>query len=190
MSERLTAVEAAEQLGVHVNTVKHWLTQVQIPAEKDSAGRWRFSEEAVAALHAVKQLRDQSRTFDTIRQRIDKAAPSDSLAAEQPAIGDRQAADNAPPTFDGAALAAVVGAALVPQVVEALAQNNDLAEKYARASHLIGRLESDGQHLREQLAEVRQTLAAANEKILLLEAPKPEEPRRRWWQWGPLNNKK
>jgi DNA-binding transcriptional MerR regulator len=183
MSERITAAEAADALGVHHNTIKHWIAHLPIPAEKDSAGRWRFGPEAVEVLKAIKELRDQDRSFDTIRVRIDKQAPGSSQEPAEVPTNNHQEPANQPPTVDGRDLAAIVGASLVPQVVEALQANNELAEKYARATYEIGKLTSDNEHL-------RQALASAQERIALLEAPKPEPeppapaPRRGWWPFG------
>lgn len=163
MSERLTAAKAAEALGVHVNTIKNWLGQLPIPVEKDSAGRWRFDDRAFEVLQAIKELRDEDRTFDTIRRRID----SGELSEPQDTTSEATAPHNP-------SMAETLAAAITPQLVEALSAQTALAEKYAHAAHQIGKLEAENEYLRNQVAELR-------DKVALLEAPKPE-PQRPWWK--------
>lgn len=179
MSERLSTAEAAQALGVHVNTVKHWIGQVQIPAEKDNAGRWRFSPEALEVLQAIKELRGQDRSFETIRRRIDKRPLGDRQAGEQPELSDRLAGDKQPPSLDPHALAETLTTAITPQIVDALASQTSLAEKYAKAAHQIGRLEAEVEYLKTRLGEAREENGQLADKVRLLEAPKSQRP---WWR--------
>ena len=163
MGEVMTAAKVAEALGVHVNTIKNWLGQLPIPVEKDSAGRWRFDERAFEVLQTIKGLRDEDRTFDTIRRRID----SGELSGPQ----DTASEATAPPN---PSMAETLAAAITPQLVEALSAQTALAEKYAHAAHQIGKLEAENEYLRGQVAELR-------DKVAMLEAPKTE-PQRPWWR--------
>lgn len=203
MSERLTTAEAAEALGVHPNTVKHWIGQVDVPAEKDGAGRWRFDERALEVLRAVKDLRDSDRTFETIRRRIDKRETSEQQDGAQDTPGARQVADEYATTpqhpGDNRALSEALAAAVGPQLVEAIAGQTELAEKYARATYTIGQLEERTTTLQAQLADTRERmqllqsaddergqlsrdLADAKVKIAELEAHVARQAHRPWWR--------
>lgn len=182
MSDRLSTAEVAKATGIPEPTIKHWLGKLPIPAEKDSAGRWRFDEEALEVLKAVKDLRDQDRTFETIRRRIGEP----ELSAESSGLSDRLSPDNLQPTTDERAssvdermLAESLAGVIAPQLIDALAAQNELAEKYARATYTIGQLEERVSNLTVQLAETKQ-------RLLLLDAPREEvRAPRPWWKlWG------
>lgn len=210
MSDRLSTAEASEATGIPQPTIKHWLGQgLPIPAEKDSAGRWRFGADALAVLRAVKQLREQDRTFDTIRRRIDP-----ELSDSSSSLGGESSTDERPLTIDERelntderTLAESLAAAVVPQLVQALEAQNAQAEKYARATYEIGELratlkatEAERDRLNAELARHRALLeegdaarraerdrlagelAEARAMIATLEAQKSSRP---WWRlWG------
>ena len=93
MSKRLSTTEASKELGVPVPTIKHWLGQLPIPAEKDGAGRWRYPEEALKVLKIVKDLRGQNRTFETIRRRIDIPSSPATIQSTTPKLSAELSAD-------------------------------------------------------------------------------------------------
>lgn len=185
MTERLTTAAAAEAIGVPITTLKGWLSQVPVPTERDTAGRRRFPPEALEVLEVVKELRDAGRTFETIRRRVpsvDHPAPDERETKESetgPMNAERQANDRR--AADVRELAGLVAAA-VADVVKA---ENELAEKYARATYEIGELrattrglEAERDRLAGELAEVK---ADRDQARALLAAPAP----RPWWKvWG------
>ena len=52
MKEHLTISEIVKTYGVHVNTVRNWLTVGAVAGKKDSAGRWLIRRAAVEKLLA------------------------------------------------------------------------------------------------------------------------------------------
>lgn len=52
MKEHLTISEIAKAYGVHVNTVRNWLTVGAVAGKKDSSGRWLIRRAAVEKLLA------------------------------------------------------------------------------------------------------------------------------------------
>ena len=128
MSERLSTAEASKALGVPAPTIKHWLGQLPIPAEKDGAGRWRYSEEALKVLETVKELRGQNRTFETIRRRIDidPSSPASAhsttdelaLSANEPELSSELSADDLHQALDMLSAEIAKNQALQVQVSE------------------------------------------------------------------------
>ena len=188
MSERLSTAEASQETGIPEPTIKNWIGRLPIPAEKDSAGRWRFGPEALDVLRAIKELRDEDRTFETIRRRIGEPEMSAELSSANPGSSEdnpRLHHDEPAVSLDERRLADELAGAITPQLVEALKANNDLAEKYARAAHQIGQMEERVANLTTQLNADRdrhvQELEAARAEIAQLKAP----ALRPWWKlWG------
>lgn len=159
----LTTSEAAERLGVPKTTLSTWLGQLPIPYETDSRGRRRLDDEALALLETVKTLRGDDCGYQTIRRRIGPLTEPDQVEAEcNPAATETQP-EQAP---------ALDTDAFMAQVVAAVSAQTELAERYARVAHQVGRLEADNDHLRAQLAELK-------DKVAQLEAPTPARP---WWK--------
>ena len=50
MKERMTITAVAKTFGVHVNTVRNWLTIGAVAGAKDSSGRWLIRRDAVEKL--------------------------------------------------------------------------------------------------------------------------------------------
>lgn len=187
MSDRLSTAEVSDALGIPQPTIKHWLGQLPIPAEKDGAGRWRFSDDALEVLKTVKALRDEDRTFNTIRRVIGEPATSASQSAmsdERQADEPQLSPDERPSAVDERALAETVSATVMPRMLEALAAQNEIAEKYARAAHQIGTLEATIKAIeadRDRVtAERDHALRERDDARALLAAPK--EPVRPWWK--------
>lgn len=170
----LTTGEAAKHLQIPQSTLKMWLSELPIQTTTDSRGRRRLNDDALAVLETVKDLRTHDFGLQTIRRRIVSGGGSVQLGDSQELgnelknphgdTGSSQPADNQ--ELEGSSNA------LIAQVVAAIRSENEMSEKYARAAHQIGKLESENDFLRVQLAE-------AQKRIELLEAPKP----RPWWLW-------
>jgi len=56
-SYSVTAKEAAEQLGVHVETIKRWCRDEKVPARKNLAGVWLLNQADIDNLpvHEVRE---------------------------------------------------------------------------------------------------------------------------------------
>lgn len=220
MTKHLSTEEAAEALGVQINTLKSWLGLFPVKPGLDQSGRLRFGTQDMAVLGSIKQMRDQGRSYDTIRDAIappapepepepepelepppsafgpDTYSPSDAaseldpaeilanLVATLPALadeGDPEPVRGAPwtpaePISCGSGGREEMSRAIAESVALAVANQTELAEKYARAAHRIGELEAT---LRAVEAE-RDRLTS---EIKLLAAPRP---RARWSWLGPL----
>lgn len=151
MIETLTANEAAERLNVSVTTVKNWLNQMPGDKEIDSRGRRRIDEKTLSVLETMKALRDEDCGYETIRRRIFQVTDDQLSANSDLGLGDSQPTVSQQP---------VDTASIVAQVVEAMRGENELAEKYARVAHQVGKLEAENENLRAQLAEAKALLAA------------------------------
>jgi DNA-binding transcriptional MerR regulator len=163
-AEKIWIGDAADQLSVSQSTVRAWCDRMEFHS-KDSKGRRIISSEQFRALQAVQALLDDGHTFNTVQRRLRDPA-EDSQRDRSAHADDSQSVHSDP-------------AALIGAVVTAIAQQTDLAEKYARAAHEIGKLEERTLSLTDQLQEARSALAEAQQQIKLLEAPKPKEP---WWR--------
>lgn len=169
----LTTSEAAERLGVPKTTLHTWLNTLPIPSETDSRGRKRLDANALAVLEAVKELRGEDCGYQTIRRRIGTLTEHDGTEPERvPNVNGAQP-EPAPAADRGAFLA---------QVVEVVANQTDLAERYARAAHQIGTLEERTRGLeleRDRLAgELAEVKAERDQARALLAAPA-----RPWWKF-------
>ena len=169
MIETITPNVAAERLGVSVTTVKNWLNQLPTDKEMDSRGRRRIDPRTMEVLATVKELRGEDCGYETIRRRIfqvtddQKPADNDSVAGESRPTATQ-------PTIDTTAI--------VSQVIAAIRGENELAEKYARATFTLGQQEERIANLTTQLEEAKRTIAQ-------LEAPKETPAPRPWWKvWG------
>lgn len=171
---QLTINEAAERLGVGASTLRTWGEKLGVEGARTSTGKRIYTDDDLAVLEVVKQLRDQDAGFETIRRQIGGASATHGEAT----AGDGEPTASAPPPHGGAAV--LEPSVLIAEVVRAIGDQTELAEKYARATFELGKLTADNENLRNQLA-------AATERITLLEAPKPEPaspPRRGWWPWS------
>ena len=74
-SSAFSPTEAAEHLGVSPSTVKNWAVRLPVPSFVDDDGTRRFPAEALAMLALVKRLRDEERSYATIRRVIEPMEP-------------------------------------------------------------------------------------------------------------------
>jgi hypothetical protein len=169
MLDTLTANEAAERLGVSVTTIKNWLNQLPGEKEHDSRGRVRINIHTMNVLETVKALRDEDCGYETIRRRIGPV-PDDQKSPDS----EHQADDNQP-TFDRKLVDTSI---IVEAVTTAIANQTELAERYARATYEIGELRATTKALEADRDRVLAELAEAKTKIMLLEAPTA----RPWWK--------
>lgn len=72
MIERLTISQVAKIFGVHVNTVRNWLTIGAVAGVKDSSGRWLIRRDAVEKLMArrTQKTADDIAVSDAEKQRL------------------------------------------------------------------------------------------------------------------------
>lgn len=178
MNAELTTKEVAEALDIPLGTLKGWLSKIPVPASIDSAGNRRFNEEQIEIVRRIRALRlDDGRGMETIRRRLDlddhgktRLDPGCVQDADEPSPDCVQDVTSAQPQIDTSLI--------VAQVVEAIAGQTELAEKYARAAHEIGLLTERVSNLTAQLGDARSRIAQ-------LEAPKEALPPRPWWRlWG------
>ena len=175
--------DVSERIVIPVSTIKLWADRLGI-GTRNSLGQRRFSDKDLVALELVKTLRDSDCGFETITRQL--ALPLD-LSGE----GARQRELFAPP--DGLDEEALVER-LTAAMLTATKADNDLAERYALATHRIGELETDLRHLQQQAqrlmtdghAEADRQRARADR----LEAERDdllrqlaERRARPWWRW-------
>ena len=112
---RLSTQEAALAVGASPNTVKSWVRDLGLAPPRDEAGRHRWDENALAALRAVKDLREQGRSYDTIRKVMTPVKPVAPVR-----------------TTDDERLSWAIAEAVGQVVAGLMRAEADLAEKYAR----------------------------------------------------------
>ena len=162
--------EAASQLGVSASTLRNWGEKLGVAGTRTSNGKRVYSNDELAVLETVKNLREQEAGWQTIRRHIGEptAGHCDELKTHcDPTVADGTGGCDPtmpPQPFDTGAIIAAV--------VEAVTAQTDQSERYARATFEIGKLTSDNEHLRVQLDELKA-------KVALLEASKPARP---WWK--------
>jgi DNA-binding transcriptional MerR regulator len=157
MTKTMSAPDLAAKLGVSITTIKTWSERVGI-GRKNSSGVWVYSENDLQILETVQALRGEDKGFETITRRLQKEAPE---AESSPPGG------NFPPPAPSLEN-------FRSMIVETLRTDNDLAEKYARAAHQIGRLEAENEGLQRQLEESRTRMALIEE---------PSTLHRPWWKF-------
>ena len=185
-ARRLTTQEVCEQTGIPRTKIKFWVQALALPVPKDGKGSWRWTPELLEQLDLIKQLREiDGRTLESVRRVIGEPTGTSttnhgdlpaSPEADQGQHAESIGRDHGEP-LDTADLAD----ALVPRLVEALTAQNDLGERYAKATYQIGKLESDNLHLHAQLERTNQELLEARQRVALLESPKPARPWYRLW---------
>lgn len=156
MSDLLSATEAAEALSVPKTTVVGWLRSGLVQAPTDARGRYRLDEDAMHTLRRVASLRASGASLESIRRRF---AADGTLTVQPPATsaeGD-----------DGSALT------VLRELLEA--ERNRNAEQASRLETLAA-----------AAAAWQARAELLDERVKLLEAPKPEPSAARpWWKvWG------
>lgn len=163
MQDRMSVEDLAERLLVSKNTVRTWLDKLTVDVERGPSGRLYYAASVLPILETFKAMRGEGKGLATITRII--SARSDRKL--EPIRSDSET-DQEP----------IITRLEIAQIIKAeLTESNDLAEKYARAAHQIGKLESENEYLRAQLAERDGRLGEAKKRIELLEAPKL----RPWW---------
>jgi hypothetical protein len=176
-TDPILAQEAAEALGVSLNTVKSWFKVTGQPEVKDSRGRWRIDADTMARLHVVKNLRDSDNGYETIRRKLEPliAAPDEALPVDCQPAETSQAPITPPAAFDPLELAQAITAS----VHEGVRRDNQVAIALSQATHRMGGLERDVLHLQADLAERDATIREL-ERRLAVPMLMPS-PRRRGW---------
>ncbi len=171
----VTIHEAASRLGVCASTLRTWGEKTGVAGVRTSSGKRLYTEDDVAALEAIKSLRDEDAGWMTIRRRIGREPQANDpvITSATPLMPEPDA-----PAGAIAQAPAEPSNGLVTKVIETLNAQSGMAERYARAGYQIGRLEAEVKHLADdrerlasRLAEAEQKLAeqALNEELLRAE---------------------
>lgn len=155
MTVALSSNEAAERLGVSPSTIKNWAVRLPVPSWVDAEGTRRFPDEALAILETVKLMREDERSYATIRRTIE---PTGQL--RPPAEPGR------PTTASPERVAEVMG------VVRPMW--NALQCEHATAAKRIARLEAKLDELRADRVAMQAELEALRKLV--------GRPARPWWK--------
>ena len=193
----MSTKDVATQLGVPLGTVKRWVDEAGVPVAKDSAGARRFGPDGVEALRRVQKLLGEGRHMKSIRvilapeggpeaspipvraepeltTGLARAEIDPPLLAIEDEIGPVPVPVRAQPDLEE--VAAAVGRQVTEHLVDVLRRETALAEKYARATHLVGQLEATVAARDADLARVTNELAEARKLLAAPPAPRP------WWR--------
>ncbi len=184
----LTSQEVAERIGVSMSTLKNWAVRLPVPSTLGPDGSRVFPPEALAVLEAVKHLREEERSYATIRRTINPAegeppatAPGDGsgVANASPAVAEVVAPVGAPPealeSMDSMQLAVPAIAALVEPNPTALADPGgpDLAVVMARVLEVLNEqsaLSESYASARQRVGELEMALRLAHDDRVRLQA--------------------
>lgn len=151
MKTFMSTDEVIKDLNISESTLKNWEKQFRIKKNRGPGNKKRYNEEAMATLRMVKALRDQDRGFDTI-QRVLKERNEDQITATETPT------ENKPVVADSQALTVNDKQEIMSSVVQVIQDQNELSEKYARATYSIGQLEAEKQALQDKLDSDKATL--------------------------------
>lgn len=170
----LTTKQLAEAAERPLSTVKRWVEQFDIPHEQ-IAGANRYPPETADLVRAIGVMLDDGKSMASVRfvlgaqlgpvsQPTSSAHESAHEPVSRPAdtVGQPMSQPMSQ-VIELEDLVHQVGLDVVEKVVAALRQDNELAEKYAKAAHHIGTLEAQLAAARAELARISegQTAAAA-----------------------------
>lgn len=200
IEEKITTADVLERLGMQgeKSKLRFWVQAAGIEVPKDHTGAWRWTPALVQQVEIIKTLREvDNRSMDTVRRFIGikqdfleeskklPPLPGEPVAQHEGSAGaagtdlaplvaaiEKLIAAGADKPVDGAEIAEAISENLAPQVVLAIREQTELAEKYARAAHQIGKLEAENAALMRQLEERDQKLLVA-----AVAAGKP------WWKF-------
>jgi hypothetical protein len=157
----LSTAEIAASLSKSESWVKAQQRLLNIP-RKIVGGKAVWPDNVIDIFKTVASLSEAGAGLSTIRKRISGDSPQSAPSEAQPAPDISQ-----------------IIPAITQAVTASIAQQTELAEKYARAAHQIGQHEERERQLVAAIEELR-------EQVRLLQAPKPEpeakeEKPRSWW---------
>lgn len=176
--DKLTTLEIAEKMGQSPSTIKHWQKKYGIQKELKK-GKAFYLPEHIPIFEAVKEELAKGAGERTIRKRIgsDNTQPLPEQRPDNSDTGEtiaEQRPDNAPPIDDRIRVI----------LRDELTQQNDLAEKYARATYRIGELEAEARGYQAQITAQAEQLALlpAPGELERLQAELERERAKTWWQ--------
>lgn len=172
MLQQLTSTEIAELVGISESSVRQWAKAYELSSKK--AGKKRlYDEEAIAAIKRIKMLRDEGAGDRTIRLAVTSRNGCDNLQQYQ---------------LDHKSN---VSEELKQELIQIIENKDSLAEKYARATYEIGKLEAVNQLLREKLdllpessamAELQSRYKLQQNEIERLQQELEQEKSKSWWR--------
>lgn len=134
-----SANDVAEELSIHHTTVKKWAQQFEVPSRR-KGHKWVFNDDSIAVLKTIQRLKDEDCGQDTIRATI---APQMSLEENVSQKTETQVR----PDYDAPEITQLID----QSVSNAIEKYDSIAEKFARATHEIGRLEAQLESAQEKL---------------------------------------
>jgi DNA-binding transcriptional MerR regulator len=170
MTSFMSTEEVLKDLKISESTLKNWEKQFQIKKSRGPGNKKRYDQEAMDVLRLVKGMRDQDRGFETIqriiRERNVEAAPASQVPAGQPT--DKEGVSQAVVPVENNAPAPVVSEPptswlndkqdIITEIVNAIHEQTELSEKFARATYSIGQLEAEKRALQAQVEELKGTI--------------------------------
>lgn len=148
----LTTSEAAAGLGVSRSTVKNWIKEFSLDAQRDSRGDWRIDPDTLPIFEEVKRLRDEGLGLESIRRVIGAPVPS----PVKPALVARFVTEEVAEVLEQAPTTTQVD---MTAFASALEHQNRLAMQLARLAHLNGQLQAQLKHLGAEVPRLQRQAA-------------------------------
>jgi DNA-binding transcriptional MerR regulator len=169
-TQKLGTRTVAELYGLGYSTVPQWAKEYNIPYTKER-GKIKFKPEDAALFEVIKQLKSQDAGMNTIRRRIGTDVLQQNQSGD--VFGEQPKGLNPALQLD-----------IRAEVKAALAESNELSEKYARATFEIGQLQERVRGLEQQLQVLPSSdeLAQAKAENERLKMELANEKKKRWWQ--------
>lgn len=130
---KLSSAQIAKKLGVSASTARGWAKRFDVP-RKQVKGNSVYTEEAFEALRMVKKMRSNGNGYNTIQRIMNtNKAPQNSVLSEEKNTQNSQ-----------------IKTTIQEAITGTLEKNNELAEKYARATFEMGSLQEKVKQLEAQ----------------------------------------
>lgn len=179
-TEGYSPAKIAQKIGVGVTTIKTWSKELNVLPQKNSSGRNFFSDDHIQIFQAIKELRDENKGFETIKRMIKIPEPLDS---EIDSLPEQEIQLVESPSIPTPIEYNPLSLELIKQEIrKVLNEEAELAERYAKATYTIGKLEERIKHQEGQLKRLP-SVQEVQDQHKIKQLDKTEElSTRPWWK--------
>lgn len=152
--------QMAELLNIAKSTVRTWTKQFDIPYKRKGV-KLLFSDESYELFQQVQSLKAKHYDMNSIRAKLsDNHHDSLSNKGSNEDIATYQKDDD-----HQVPMSTVIESTVERSINQAIKDNNELSEKYSRATYTIGQQERDIQHLTYQVQQISRLLEEKEKQL-------------------------